>query len=155
VQEPVDVKARAFDMIVAARKVHVDAVAAYNARLELVRAERLRGNWQLNTDQEFKATSEAQSSLFRIVKDLCDNALSTSQSDPVPEASLGGSDEPYWCVNGKLYPRRKTIETSLASLERHIREAIEEHGESPRFSWLEKDARDIRAALSTTATDGE
>ncbi|WP_234840870.1 hypothetical protein [Sinorhizobium meliloti] len=65
----------AFDKIVAARKAHIDAVAAYNARLEFVRAERERGNW-LNVDPEYAAMSEAQSAFYRTVQDLADAAIS-------------------------------------------------------------------------------
>ncbi|MDX0759572.1 restriction alleviation protein, Lar family [Sinorhizobium medicae] len=64
----------AFDKIVAARKAYVDAVAAYNARLEFVRAERERGNW-LNVDPEYAAMSEAQSAFYRTVQDLADAAI--------------------------------------------------------------------------------
>lgn len=65
---------RAFDQIVAARKAYVDAVAAYNARLEFVRAERERGNW-LNVDPEYAAMSEAQSAFYRTVQELADAAI--------------------------------------------------------------------------------
>ncbi|WP_234897211.1 hypothetical protein [Sinorhizobium medicae] len=64
----------AFDTIVAARKAYVDAVAAYNARLEFVRAERERGNW-LNVDPEYAAMSEAQSAFYRTVQELADAAI--------------------------------------------------------------------------------
>ncbi|WP_234896379.1 hypothetical protein [Sinorhizobium meliloti] len=64
----------AFDKIVAARKAHVDAVAAYNARLEFVRAERERGN-RLNVDPEYAAMSEAQSAFYRTVQELADAAF--------------------------------------------------------------------------------
>ncbi|MDW9740809.1 hypothetical protein GOC28_12280 [Sinorhizobium meliloti] len=67
-------EAEAFDTIVAARKAYVDAVAAYNARLEFVRAERERGNW-LNVDPEYSAMSEAQSAFYRTVQDLADAAI--------------------------------------------------------------------------------
>lgn len=71
---------RAFDQIVAARKAHVDAVAAYNARLELVRAERERGNWHIKMDREYDVMSEAQSAFIRTVQELADAALSASPS---------------------------------------------------------------------------
>ncbi|WP_391564602.1 Lar family restriction alleviation protein [Sinorhizobium meliloti] len=64
----------AFDKIVAARKAHIDAVAAYNARLEFVRAERERGNW-LNVDPEYAAMSEGQSAFYRTVQELADAAI--------------------------------------------------------------------------------
>ncbi|WP_164897092.1 MULTISPECIES: MazG-like family protein [Sinorhizobium] len=64
----------AFDTIVAARKAYVDAGAAYNARLEFVRAERERGNW-LNVDPEYAAMSEAQSAFYRTVQDLANAAI--------------------------------------------------------------------------------
>ncbi|WP_234836512.1 hypothetical protein [Sinorhizobium meliloti] len=67
-------RAEAFDQIVAARKAYVDAVSAYNARLEFVRAERERGNW-LNVDPEYAAMSEAQSAFYRTVQDLADAAI--------------------------------------------------------------------------------
>ncbi|WQO66806.1 MazG-like family protein [Sinorhizobium medicae] len=66
--------AEAFDTIVAARKAYVDAVAAYNARLEFVRAERERGKW-LNVDPEYAAMSEAQSAFYRTVQHLADAAI--------------------------------------------------------------------------------
>lgn len=69
----------AFDKIVAARKAYVDAVAAYNARLEIVRAERERGNW-LNVDPEYAAMSEAQSAFYRTVQELSDAALAEEPS---------------------------------------------------------------------------
>lgn len=47
----------------------------------------------------------------------------------------------------------KDLPTAIASMERHLTEAIEEHGASPRFSWLEKDIRDIRSALSAQVQD--
>lgn len=65
----------AFDQIVAARKAHVDAVTAYNARLELVRAERERGNWHIKMDREYDVMSEAQSAFIRTVQELADAAL--------------------------------------------------------------------------------
>lgn len=67
-------EAEAFDTIVAARKAYVDAVAAYNARLELVRAERERGSW-LNVDPEYAAMSEAQSAFYCTVQELADAAI--------------------------------------------------------------------------------
>lgn len=71
---PVDSREEAFDQIVAARKAHIDAVAAYNARLEFVRVERERGNW-LNVDPEYAAMSEAQRAFYRTVQDLADTAI--------------------------------------------------------------------------------
>ncbi len=71
----VEQKAEAFDAIVAARKSHIAAVENYNARRDLVRRERLRGNWQLNVDDEFAAVSRTQRELLRTVQDLSDNAL--------------------------------------------------------------------------------
>lgn len=82
----------AFDKIVAARKVHVDAVAAYNARLEFVRAERERGNW-LNVDPEYATMSEAQSAFYRTVQELADAALSAS---PSPVDSRDALIEAAW-----------------------------------------------------------
>ncbi|RVG14997.1 hypothetical protein CN234_03110 [Sinorhizobium meliloti] len=67
-------EAEAFDTIVAARKAYVDAVAAYNARFEFVRAERERGNW-LNVDPEYAAMSEAQSAFYCTVQELADAAI--------------------------------------------------------------------------------
>ncbi|RVG90410.1 hypothetical protein [Sinorhizobium meliloti] len=67
-------RAEAFDQIVAARKAYVDAVSAYNARLEFVRAERERGNW-LNVDPEYAAMSESQSAFYRTVQELADAAI--------------------------------------------------------------------------------
>lgn len=71
----IEQKAEAFDVIVAARRSHIDAVEAYNARLDLVKNERLRGNWHLNVDDEFAAVSRAQRELIRVVQDLSDTAL--------------------------------------------------------------------------------
>lgn len=67
-------KAAAFDEIVAARKAYIDAVNAYNARLEFVHQERLRGNW-LNVDIEYKAMSDAQRALTHCVQRLTDAEL--------------------------------------------------------------------------------
>lgn len=64
----------AFDQIVAARKAHVDAVTAYNARLEFVRAERERGNW-LTVDREYAAMAETQRAFHRLTQELADAAL--------------------------------------------------------------------------------
>lgn len=76
---PVDSREEVFDQIVAARKAHIDAVAAYNGRLEFVRAERERGNW-LNVDPEYAAMSEAQSAFYRTVQELSDAALAEEPS---------------------------------------------------------------------------
>lgn len=73
-------KADAFDKIVAAREAYVDAAAAYNARLEFVRAERDRGNW-LNVDPEYAAMSEAQSAFYRTVQELADGALAAQEAE--------------------------------------------------------------------------
>jgi rubrerythrin len=70
----VEEKAEAFDRIVVARKAHIDAVDAYNARLEFVRAERQRGNW-LNVDPEFAASTSAQKEFHRVVNETTDLAL--------------------------------------------------------------------------------
>ncbi|RVG81307.1 hypothetical protein [Sinorhizobium meliloti] len=67
-------EAEAFDTIVAVRKAYVDAVTAYNARLELLRTERERGSW-LNVDPEYAAMSEAQSAFYRTVQELADAAI--------------------------------------------------------------------------------
>lgn len=72
-------KAEAFDKIVAARKKHVDAVAAYNARRELATAERMRGNWAIKLDDEYRAMNEAQSELFVVMQTVCDAALATTE----------------------------------------------------------------------------
>ncbi|MDX1158405.1 hypothetical protein GOL34_25255 [Sinorhizobium medicae] len=74
-------RAEAFGQVVAARKAHVDAVAAYNARLELVRAERERGNWQIKMDREYDAMSEAQSAFIRTVQKLADAALAAKEDE--------------------------------------------------------------------------
>ncbi|MDW9710001.1 hypothetical protein GOB44_08855 [Sinorhizobium meliloti] len=73
----------AFDKIVAARKAHIDAVAAYNARLEFVRAERERGNW-LNVDPEYAAMSEGQSAFYRTVQELADAAIRQRAEEETP-----------------------------------------------------------------------
>ncbi|MGK9336026.1 hypothetical protein KXR65_08440 [Sinorhizobium meliloti] len=73
-------KADAFDKIVAASEAYVDAAAAYNARLEFVRAERDRGNW-LNVDPEYAAMSEAQSAFYRTVQELADGALAAQEDE--------------------------------------------------------------------------
>lgn len=72
----------AFAQIVAARKVVIDATAAYNARLAVARAERDRGNWSIKVDPEYHAMCDAQSAFHRTVQDLADAALS-----PEPEAA--------------------------------------------------------------------
>lgn len=84
----VKVKAEAFDRIVAARKKHVDAVAAYNARREFANAERMRGSWAIKLDEEYHAMSDAQSEFHRTVQDLADAALSAHRkpSDDLKEA---------------------------------------------------------------------
>lgn len=75
-----EAKAEAFDRIVAARKAHVDAVQAYNARLEFVRAERERGTRGLNVDAEYRAMDEGASALDKMVRDLADAALTSEGS---------------------------------------------------------------------------
>lgn len=67
-------KAAAFDRIVEARKTYVDAVDTYNARLEIVRAERQRGNW-LTVDPEYTKSTEAQKAFWQITQELADAAL--------------------------------------------------------------------------------
>lgn len=74
-------KAEAFDRIVAARKKHVDAVAAYNARRELANAERMRGSWAIKLDAEYHAMSDAQSEFHRTVQDACDAALDAALTE--------------------------------------------------------------------------
>ena len=69
-------KAEAFDMIVAARKKHIDAIAAYNARRELSNAERRRGNWTIKLDAEYHAMNDAQVELYSTVQDACSAAIS-------------------------------------------------------------------------------
>ena len=68
-------KAEAFDKIVAARRKHVDAVAAYNARRELATAERMRGSWAIKLDDEYRVMHDAQSELFAVMQSVCDAAL--------------------------------------------------------------------------------
>jgi hypothetical protein len=55
----------------------IDASDTYNARLEIVKAERARGNW-LNIDPEYAALSEAQSAFYRTVQELSDAALAVT-----------------------------------------------------------------------------
>ncbi|NEJ10823.1 hypothetical protein GR238_36475 [Rhizobium leguminosarum] len=74
-------KAEAFDRIVAARKKHVDAVAAYNVRRELADAERMRGSWAIKLDAEYHAMSDAQSEFHRTVQDACDAALAAALTE--------------------------------------------------------------------------
>lgn len=75
-------KAEAFDQIVAVRKRFVEATAAYNARLEFVKAERARGNWSIKLDREYEAVSEAQAAYYRTVQELSDRAvLSAKEAD--------------------------------------------------------------------------
>lgn len=64
-----------FAAIVAARKAHVDAVAAYNARREVVKGERERGNWFANADQEFSDMNKAQSEFIKTAQRIADAAL--------------------------------------------------------------------------------
>lgn len=74
-------KAHAFDKIVAARKAYVDATAIYNARLELVREERGRGNWAMKPDREYAVMGEAQSIWHRTAQELADAALSVERAE--------------------------------------------------------------------------
>lgn len=74
----VEGKAEAFDRFVAARKKHVDAVAAYNARRELATAERMRGSWAIKLDDEYRAMHDAQSELFATIQAVCDAAIATA-----------------------------------------------------------------------------
>ncbi|MGO7901610.1 hypothetical protein ACC719_29550 [Rhizobium ruizarguesonis] len=74
-------KAESFDRIVAARKKHVDAVAAYNARRELANAERMHGSWAIKLDAEYHAMSDAQSEFHRTVQDACDAALAATATE--------------------------------------------------------------------------
>ncbi|ASW06257.1 hypothetical protein CKA34_10425 [Rhizobium sp. 11515TR] len=68
-------KAEAFDRIVLARKNYVDATAVYNERLELVQAERARGNWSMNTDAEYREISDAQAAFSISARTEADAAL--------------------------------------------------------------------------------
>jgi hypothetical protein len=43
-----------------AHRAYHEASAAYNARLTLVRSERERGNWSINTNPEYQSLAEAQ-----------------------------------------------------------------------------------------------
>lgn len=61
-------KADAFDRIVAAQKTVIETVSNYNGRLEIVRAERDRGNWSMNVDAEYHAMSDAKSDFTRTVQ---------------------------------------------------------------------------------------
>ncbi|WP_439604728.1 hypothetical protein [Shinella sp.] len=70
--------ATGFDRIVAARKAHVDAVSAYNARRALAQSERARGNWSIKLDAEYRTMSDAQSEFIRVAQEVADAALSTS-----------------------------------------------------------------------------
>lgn len=71
-------KAEAFDRIVLSRKAYVEATQLYNSRLEIVRAERERGNWSMKVDTEFVAMTNRQQEWFRTVQDEADAALSTA-----------------------------------------------------------------------------
>lgn len=74
-------KSEAFDLIVAARRKHVDAVNAYNERRKLVEAERARGNWNIKLGFEYSAMSDAQSEYHRTVQELADSAIAS----PAPQ----------------------------------------------------------------------
>lgn len=74
------VAATGFDRIVAARKAHVDAVSAYNARLALAQSERARGNWSIKLDAEYRIMSDAQSEFIRVAQEVADAALKTEGS---------------------------------------------------------------------------
>lgn len=47
-----------------AHDAYHQASDAYNARLAVVRAERDRGNWSMNTDPEYQALTQAQKDAF-------------------------------------------------------------------------------------------
>jgi hypothetical protein len=72
-------KAEAFDRIIEARRKHVDACKAYNARRDLVEAERSRNNWSLKMGEEYRAMSNAQSEYHRTVQELADAALAATE----------------------------------------------------------------------------
>lgn len=72
-QSNVEGKAEAFDRIVAARKKHVDAVAAYNARREYVKS--LPFEARFNLDAEHRAFSDAQSEFIKVAQEVADAAL--------------------------------------------------------------------------------
>lgn len=63
-------------VLAAARKAHMDALDAYNARVKLVRAERERGNHSMNVNAENRAMSHAQSAFIKAAQDIADAALS-------------------------------------------------------------------------------
>ena len=67
-----------FGRIVAARKAHVEAVSAYNARHALAQSERARGNWSIKLDAEYRTMSDAQSEFIRVAQEVADAALNTS-----------------------------------------------------------------------------
>lgn len=67
-----------FDRIAAARKAHVEAVSAYNARHALAQSERARGNWSIKLDAEYRTMSDAQSEFIRVALEVADAALNTS-----------------------------------------------------------------------------
>lgn len=80
-QERCAAKEEAFDKIVAARRKHVEAVNAYNARRELATAERMRGSWAIKLDEEYRAMHDAQSDLFATMQAVCDAAIT---KEPTP-----------------------------------------------------------------------
>lgn len=61
--------------LAAARKMHVDAVNAYNDKLRRVKAERAAGDWSSRMDQQYKAMSDAQSAFIKAAQDIADSAL--------------------------------------------------------------------------------
>jgi len=69
----------AFNEIAAARKAHVDAVEAYNARRALVMKERERGEWGLSLDSEYQAMCAAQSEFIGVAQRVADAALAAVQ----------------------------------------------------------------------------
>lgn len=83
-------KAEAFDKIVAARKAFVEAVAAYNSRLEFVKAERERGNHSCRLDREYETMTDAQVVWHKTVQTVADAALAATEAD---RAALSKSPE--------------------------------------------------------------
>lgn len=66
--------------LVAARKAHLDAVAAYNARVKLSNSERDRGNWSVDCTLEYKAMEDTGREFARVAQDVADAALAAAEA---------------------------------------------------------------------------